>query len=179
MSNKQLLPLHKQYKKILVPLDGSELAELALVEACATTELSHAEITLLQVIVPIENVIFAHDYLPISIDERREARICRAQEYLDDVCGRMKCETITVHTSVEMGLVAKTIIDYAHEHSIDLIIMTTHCHSVLKRWVYGSVTNEVLSGTDILILVLRVRSKRKVTSLPESAQNYFKIDNAQ
>ena len=156
------LPLRKRYRHILVPLDGSELAALALADAFALAKLSQADVTLLQVILPIKKVIAAHTSHAIFLDEQWETRKGFAREYLNTVCEQMGCETITVHTAVEMGLAAETIIDYAREHPIDLIVMATHGRSGLQRWVYGSVADKVLRETDLPILLVGVHSERRV-----------------
>lgn len=145
----------KHYQHILLPLDGSPLAELALADAFAVAELSRAEITLLQVIPPIEHVIASEAEHPIFVDQQWEAKKALAREYLLSVCERAGCPDITVHTAVEMGPAAETIIDYAHHHPIDLIVMATHGRSGLQRWVYGSVADKVLRGATQPILLVR------------------------
>ncbi len=150
----------ERYEHILVPLDGSELAELALADAFALAKLIQAQVTLLQVILPIKDVIAATSSQRIFVDEQWETRKGMAREYLNAVCERMGAETITVHTAVEMGLAAETIIDYAREHLIDLIVTSTHGHSGLGRWAYGSVTDKVLRGTDLTMLLVRAHSEQ-------------------
>ncbi len=90
----------------------------------------------------------------------------------------MGCETITVHRAVDMGLAAETIIDYAREHPIDLIVMATQCRSGLQQWVYGSAVDKVLRGTDLPILLVRVHSERRVVKLLEATQTRAKIVKA-
>ena len=64
--------MEKSYKHILVPLDGSELAELALADAFGIAKLSQAQVTLLQVVPPIEHVLNAASDYPIFIDQQWE-----------------------------------------------------------------------------------------------------------
>src|SRR5574342_1164494 len=129
----------KRYKHLLVPLDGSELAELALDDAFSIARLSQAEITLLQVIPPIDHIVGAETGYPIFVDQQWDAKRVNAQEYLHSVCQRMNCQDIITQTVVELGPAAETIIDYARAHPIDLIVMATHGRSGLPRWVFGSV----------------------------------------
>lgn len=145
----------KLYQHILVPLDGSALAELALADAFAVAELSGAELTLLQVVPPIDHVIAGEAEHPIFVDQQWEAKKALAREYILSVCERTGCPDITIHTAVEMGSAAETIIDYAHHHPIDLIVMATHGRSGLQRWVYGSVADKVLRGATQPILLVR------------------------
>lgn len=72
----------------------------------------------------------------------------------------MESETITVHMAVEMGPAAETIIDYAREHPIDLIVIATRGRSGPRRWAYGSVADKVLRGTDLPVLLVRVHAER-------------------
>ena len=148
---------YKLYKHILVPLDGSELAELALPDAFALARLSQAQVTVLQVIVPIAHHLDPDVDDPDFIEEQGKKYEALARQYLNSVCERMGCENITVHTEAKMGSPAETIIDYTHQEPIDLIIMATHGHSGFKRWAFGSVADEVLRGVDIPVLLIRAQ----------------------
>ncbi len=153
--------MHKRYKHILVPLDGSELDELALADAFALDKLTQAQVTLLQVVLPIEAVIAVTSSHCIFVDEQWETRKCLAQEYLNAVRERIECETLCVHTAVEMGLAAETIIDYVREHPVDLIVLAAHGRSGLRRWAYDGVADKVLRGTDLPVLLVRAHSEQR------------------
>lgn len=148
----------KQYKHILVPLDGSPLAETALSDALNMAQLNRAEVTLLQVISPIEQVITGAGDYPIFVDEQWELQKSQAMKYLAAVCERVECGDLKINRVVEMGPAAEMIIDYAHENPIDLIVMATHGRSGLQRWVYGSVADKVLRGANLPILLIRSHS---------------------
>lgn len=151
----------KRYKHILVPLDGSSLAELALEDAISLAELTQAEITLLQVVPPVEHVIDSDLGYTIFVDEQLRAKVERAHQYLNEICRRMHLKNITVHPAVETGLAGETIIDYAHQQPVDLIVMATHGRSGLQRWVYGSVADKVLRGAGLPILLVRAQPKQE------------------
>jgi len=153
----------KAYKHILVPLDTSELAELALADALNLARLSKAEITLLHVVPPIEEVLALDTGHPIFVDQQWDSYRLLAQSYLKDVCKRMACDNLVIHTAVEMGSPAETILDYAQRHPIDLIVMATHGRSGLQRWVYGSVADKVLRGAEIPILLVRAHPEPEST----------------
>jgi nucleotide-binding universal stress UspA family protein len=155
--------MSKHYNHILVPLDGSELAESALVDAFSLAQLSQAQITLLQVIAPIEHVLAAGTDYPIYIDQQWENERILALSYLNGICERMGCPEVSVHRIVEMGLAAETIIDYAHRQPIDLIVMATHGRSGLQRWVYGSVADKVLRGAEVPVLLVRAHVKQEIS----------------
>ncbi len=146
---------NKQYKHILVPLDSSELAELALTDALGIARLSQAKVTLLHILSPIEKVLATGTGYPVYVDQQWNGQKMMALEYLNDVCNRMGCEDLTVYKAVEMGPAAEMIIDYARRHPVDLLVMATHGRSGLQRWVYGSVADKVLRGADIPVLLVR------------------------
>ena len=148
----------KPYKHILVPLDGSELAELALPDAFALARLSQAQVTVLQVIVPIAHHLDPDVDDPDFIEAEGKKYETLARQYLKDVCERVGCADITIQAEAKMGSPAETIIDYAHQEPIDLIVMATHGHSGFKRWAFGSVADEVLRGADVPVLLVRARS---------------------
>lgn len=149
----------KQYKHILVPLDSSELAELALEDAFCLAALTHAEVTLLHVIPPIENVLAAEIGHPVFIDQKWDSQKAMAMRYLKEICGRMQCPDVKVNIAIEMGLAAETIIEYGQEHPVDLIVMATHGRSGLQRWVYGSVADKVLRGARVPVLLVRAHKQ--------------------
>lgn len=152
----------KRYKHILVPLDGSELAELALSHAFDLARLNQAELTLLHILAPIEGVIEGNTPYTIFVDEQQEVLGGRALRYLKSICEQLTCDAITVHAAVEVGLAAETIIDYASEHRVDLIVMSSHGHSGLRRWVFGSVADRVLRGADVPVLLVRAHPQPKI-----------------
>jgi nucleotide-binding universal stress UspA family protein len=150
--------MDKQYKHILIPLDGSELAELALKDAFSIAHLSHAEVTLLHVVPPIESVLATDTSHPIFVDQQWDSQRMLALEYLTGVCKRIENGGTRINRVVEMGPAAETIIDYAHHHPIDLIVMSTHGRSGLQRWVYGSVADKVLRGAGVPVLLIRAHA---------------------
>jgi nucleotide-binding universal stress UspA family protein len=144
------------YKRILLPLDGSRLAETALSHAMALAEGHHAELILLNV-VPSGDALLTTDGHPLYVDEQLEIRRARASEYLDGVRHRLGGRPATIHIAVEMGPPAEAILDYAGAHAIDLIIMATHGRSGLRRWMLGSVAQKVLDVSEIPVLLVRAR----------------------
>jgi len=154
--------MEKHYKHILVPLDKSALAELALVDAFDIARLSRAEVTLLYVTPPIDHVLGAETGHPIYIDQQWANQKILARRYLSNVRDRLVDKDITVHTVVKIGPAAETIIDYAHRHPIDLIVMSTHGRSGLQRWAHGSIADEVLHGTDVPTLLVRAHPEKQL-----------------
>ena len=159
----------KMYKHILIPLDTSELAELALDDAFSLAYLNQARITLLHVIPPIETVLAAETGHPIFIDQQWDSHKTVARRYLSEICKRYSCPDVETQQVVEMGLAAETIIEYAREHPVDLIVMATHGRSGLQRWVYGSVADKVLRGANVPVLLVRAHKTAPAEKPEKSA----------
>jgi nucleotide-binding universal stress UspA family protein len=134
--------------KILVPLDGSLLAETALRPAVDLASSSGASVLLLR-------AAEAHG-LPASDPAEAQVKVVReAEEYLDSVKRRFRgAVTAGITISVWYGTPAEAIAEAARFNQVDLIVMTTHGRSGLGRMLLGSVTESVLRGTPTPILVL-------------------------
>lgn len=135
------------FKHILVPLDGSELAERALEPAVTMAGTMGAEITLVRVVIPVYLWAPFMEIEPTyDLAQERNERETRA--YLQEVRDRLlgQNSSLQISTLVLSGPVAEAIIDFATQSDIDLIVMSSHGRSGLGRWVYGSVAEKVLRG---------------------------------
>lgn len=142
------------YKRILVPLDGSPLAEVALSHAAVLARLCRAELTLLMVVPPIADVIETA-LERISIDEQWEARRSQAIKYLTSITEQSEFVGLRTRIEVLMGQVAETILNCAETRAIDLIVITTHGRSGIRRWVWGSTTEKVLRAAQTTVMLVR------------------------
>ncbi len=141
------------YKKILVPLDGSELAEAVLPQARMLAECGAAEIVLLRVTsYPVYDTMPADAGL---VESMIEAIRNEAQQYLDRMAADLKQLGVTASAVVREGAVADNILDYAHRNGVDLIAMSTHGRSGLGRWLIGSVADRVVHGAQVPVLLVR------------------------
>jgi len=141
------------YKKILVPLDGSELAKKALEEAVKLAKCFGAEIILFQV-VPFMPIYGSPELVtPLIVDEKQKEV---AEKYLTNVAEELEKKTLKVTRMVRTGQqVALEIIDYAKESGADLIVMCTHGRSGITRWMLGSVAQKVLVRAETPVLLIR------------------------
>ena len=145
------------YKKILVPLDGSELAECVLphVESIARG-CSVPEIVFLRAVEPFrmpsggEGGFSTEDI--VRLDQK--ARMA-AEDYLSELLNRTKYDGVTVRAEVLVGNAAESIISYAINNEIDLIAIATHGRSGISRWAFGSVADRVLRSTCVPVLMVR------------------------
>jgi len=135
-------------KMILIPLDGSRLAEGAL-EAARGFAGEGATLILLR-------AAEAHGSAFMDPNEAQVAVVREAEEYLAGVAARLRQTGVeNVETSVWYGPPAEAIGDAAHFRKADLIVMSTHGRSGLGRLVLGSVAESVLRSTSTPILLLR------------------------
>jgi nucleotide-binding universal stress UspA family protein len=143
------------YKRILVPLDGSELAKKALDHAEKLAETFGAEIILLQV-VPFMPIYGAPELMtPFIVDEKQKEV---AERYLTNLSEELKKRGFKATATVKTGQqVAVEIIDFVKESGVDLIVMCTHGRSGITRWVLGSVAHKVLTRAETPILLVHLK----------------------
>lgn len=147
------------YKKILVPLDGSKLAECVLphVESIAKGCGTQC-VVFLRVVEPFvipsggEGFHFSEkDMKRIDSESWAEAR-----GYVSQLVAQTKYEGVKVQSEVVSGRAAETIAEYATKNEIDLIAIATHGRSGVSRWVWGSVADRVLRSSCTPVLMVRV-----------------------
>jgi nucleotide-binding universal stress UspA family protein len=141
------------YKKILVTLDGSELAKTALDQAEKLAKNFDAKIILFQV-VPFMPIYGSPELVtPLIVDEKQKEA---AEKYLANLAEELKKRGLRVTAMVRTGQqVAVEILDFAKEAGVDLIVMCTHGRSGISRWVLGSVALKVLTRAETPILLIR------------------------
>ncbi len=141
------------YKKILVPLDGSELAKRGLEEAEKLAKFFEAEIVLFQV-VPFMPIYGSPELVtPLIVDEKQKEAV---ERYLAGLAEELKKRGFKVTSMVKTGQqVAAEIIDFAKEVRADLIVMCTHGRSGITRWVLGSTAHKVIVRAETPILLVR------------------------
>ncbi|MCH9010296.1 MAG: universal stress protein [Chloroflexi bacterium] len=152
------------YSCILVPLDGSKLAEKALAHAEGLAKSSGASVHLLMSMsrhyggeTPIGGGLESDQSVARTAELGRqleEAEIQAAQQYLDHTATNLK--NLGLETIVELttGPAHEHVIDYAKQHGVDLIVMSTHGHGGLKRMLLGSTTDRVIRSGEVPVLVV-------------------------
>lgn len=140
------------YKRILLPLDGSPLAEQAVPHAIAQAERFQAELILLKVLPPLPE-------RSMSSPGRRQAEDLSAQlarEYLEGVAIGIRERDIPVQVVTVEGQSHPQIVQFAEENGVDLIVMSTRGQSGLSRWLMGSIADRVVRGATVPVLLVRV-----------------------
>jgi nucleotide-binding universal stress UspA family protein len=145
---------------ILITLDGSQLAEMALEPGFELARLLGDKVTLLQVdqeanLGAIELSMLELAEAGLSRHVQREPEDDHLVNYLNKVAKPYRQEGLTVETVIMEGAPARSILDFAEAEEVDLIVMTTHGRTGLRRWVYGSVTEKVMRGTNTAVLIVR------------------------
>ncbi len=144
------------YQKILVPLDGSELAECVLphVESIAKG-CGVEEVVLVRVVEPF-NLPSGYAYLsPEQIKEIDTENEVIAKDYLNQMVSQVKLDGVKVQTQVIIGKAADSLADYATKNGFDLIVIATHGRSGISRWAWGSVADRVLRSACVPVLMIR------------------------
>ncbi len=150
------------YERILVPLDGSKVGEAALPYVgelvSKLAQAQKVEVTLLQVVSPLTHYIVAGEAsVRIHYTEQETEQIKKkAMDYLDKAGEGLRSKGAIVRCKVGIGRAAEEIIKATDEINADLIAMSTHGRSGLSRWAFGSVTEKVLRGGNVPVLMVRV-----------------------
>jgi nucleotide-binding universal stress UspA family protein len=148
------------YKKILVPLDGSKLAECALpyaeeiAKGCGTEE-----VILVSVTERVQGYRLFDDSSQLqgqrlileAVGKKQE----QAQRYLVRIAKKLTAKGINVNTEVLLGNPAEQIVIYAKHSESDIIVMSSHGRSGISRWTHGSVADKVFRGSPVPVLMVR------------------------
>jgi nucleotide-binding universal stress UspA family protein len=150
------------YKLILLPLDGSPLAEQVLPHAIAIAERFQSELVLLRVLIPLSRPPTTTE---AALQRAEEAAAVFAREYLERVAADVQERGIAVRMVTIGGRPHWEIIQYAETNQVDLIVMSTRGESGLSRWLMGSVSDRVVRGANVPVLMVRAQKKESKKSL--------------
>ena len=131
------------YRRILVPLDGSELAERAIPYSKTIAKTKGSELILFTV--------------SLAMVEQMDRPM---KAYLELNANELQSQGIKTSTAIAYGNIADEIIGFADKSKIDLIIISTHGYSGIKRWVLGSVARKVLYGTCAHVLLIKSKAPK-------------------
>ncbi len=151
------------YNKILVCLDGSGFAEQIIPYVLKEALAFKSKVILLQV--------FSHPGIPVpaipgstgtqvrttSMLKRLQENEDKARDYLEHVAEPLRKRRLQVECIVLEGLPSSTITNYAKEHQVDLIAITTHGHSGVRHVLFGSVAESVVRESEVPLLIIRPR----------------------
>lgn len=148
------------YRKMLVPLDGSELAECVLphVKEIASG-CGIGKVVLLRVVEPIP------PEAPPALDFEafQKAGLKAAEKYLAKIKTRLSKEGLKVEAKVVTGRPAEIVTDFAQREKVDLIALATHGRSGISRWVFGSVADKLVRSSSAPVLLIRPKGFKSGT----------------
>lgn len=154
-------------QRILVPLDGSELAEAALPHAVDLATKLSATLHLVRV-VPLARQMAASSLAGATggmdgmsavdieaIEQAVALQTLEAGSYLDEQAQSLRGRGLTVETETRQGSAPEEIIRHAKDNNVDMIAISSHGRSGLGRLVFGSVCDKVLREAGIPVLVIK------------------------
>ncbi|HZR97692.1 MAG TPA: universal stress protein [Chloroflexota bacterium] len=152
------------YRRILVALDGSVVAEAALPHAQALAKAFGATVLLLRATTPPEQITPAAAAGPTPVAGPMvnptpiiEAELRAASAYLAATAETLASAGVTVQCLQRDGAPAQVILDEARAHDADLIVMTTHGRGGMLRLAYGSVADAVLRHAPCPVVLVRIQ----------------------
>lgn len=143
------------YRKILVPLDGSKVAEGVLPHARSLAYSEGAELILLTVGAnPALDFAFSDPGLAqTAVDEQEE----KSRAYILNIEAELKADGFKTSTLLRVGSVAEVILGVAEELQVDVIAMSTHGRTGPARWLLGSIAERVVHNSNVPVLLIRAR----------------------
>ena len=149
------------YKKIMVPLDGSKLAECVLphLEMVVKASKPTPEVLLVQAVEPIA-IPYGREVAEITSMDQLKAfethNEVEAKKYLKEIAVKLAKVGVKAKTDVIYGKAAGVLGDFASKNDVDLVIIATHGRSGISRWAWGSVADRLLRSACVPVLMVRV-----------------------
>lgn len=143
------------YRRILLPLDGSSLAEQAIPHAIAQAQSFDAELIILQVVERFEDK--AQKYSS-SIELAEKDKLDFVKESLKKLAADVREQGVKVRTVALLGRPYVKIIEFAESEQVDLVVICSRGRSGFSRWLMGSVADRVIRGIKIPLLIVRAQN---------------------
>jgi nucleotide-binding universal stress UspA family protein len=142
--------------RILLPLDGSEAGEAAITRVKELKSRLEAEVILLEVVSEGRNLrtVGGLDYI-LYPETEMDTFKAEAKEYLDKVYKRLKRSKGELKMEIRTGEVAKEILNYAKKKKVSLIAISSHGHSGMTKWVFGSIAQKIIEDSPMPVLVVK------------------------
>ena len=144
------------YKKILVPLDGSQLAECVLPHVESIALGCGVEVVILLRVLDVYVPNYVETYISkeqrMEADERVEKEV---SGYLNEISGRVNLKGAEVKKHIITGRASESIAEFATKEDVDLIAIATHGRSGISRWAWGSVADRILRSSCVPVLMVR------------------------
>jgi len=139
------------FRNILVPLDGSAPAECVLPHVVAMAQPLEAQVTLLNVCEPRHVAEAARPANAL----KWSFRTAEADAYLEEIAGRLQAARLDVQARRIEGKAAEQVLSFAHQHAVDLILLSSHGQSGLTGWNVSSVAQKIIARARVSIMIVR------------------------
>ena len=148
-------------KRVLLPLDGSEAGEAAVPYVEELMSRLELEVILFGVVSPGKHIrtVGGLDYLRYPEQDLEQVK-AEARKHLDKVYQQLKGGKGKVRVELRAGDIAQEIIKFTEEKSVSLIAMSSHGHSGIERWIFGSVAHKIVQASKTPVLVVRATGKK-------------------
>jgi nucleotide-binding universal stress UspA family protein len=147
-----------RYHRIVVPLDGSAVAQQSLEQAQPIAAACNATLVLVTIVPPVADVgLVEAGVAPAWMEAESQEQQQRTQQYLAQLTAQLTAEGLRVCSRLGTGQPAEAILDISNEEHADLIVMTTHGrHGLARRWL-GSVAAKLAQGATVPVLLVQAR----------------------
>ena len=151
------------YRRILITLDGSSVAEKALPTALVLAERFKSELFLFRVVIPLPISYRAGAASAAAIEAAEREAVLEAAAYLDGVAARIQEKGFGVQVVARLGNPSKAIIEFIQQNQIDMLVMCTRGQTGPARWLLGSVTDHVVRGSPVPVVVVPAQTDYQET----------------
>ena len=142
------------FKRILIALDGSTMAEKALSTALVLAEQFGSELFLFRVVMPLPISYRAGAASAAAIELAERDAVLEAADYLEDLAAGIQEKGLGVRVATRLGNPSKAIIEFAEQNQIDMLVMCTRGQTGLARWLLGSVTDHVVRSSSVPVVAV-------------------------
>jgi len=145
------------YQHVMLPLDGSELAECVLPQLeKLISGTGGARVTLIQIVPPMRMYSDVEDrFPPAELKRLEDDSIAGAREYLETVASRLAEKGIDAEQVVLVGNVVARLVEYAEKNDVDLIMMSSHGRSGISHLLLGETASSLIHRSCFPVLVIR------------------------
>jgi nucleotide-binding universal stress UspA family protein len=158
------------FKRILVPLDGSERAEHAIAVAARLARASNGSVILMRVVGTSIEFWPYQAPQPAMVQTVLDADLESAARYLAGVAALPELEGVATETTALFGPTASTILSTAYSQDIDVIVICSHGYAGITRWIMGSVAEKVARHASVPVLILREGGQLPIGPHPDSTR---------
>jgi nucleotide-binding universal stress UspA family protein len=144
------------HKRVLLPLDGSTMAEQALPHAVEQAERFRSELVLLRAVSP---VLPDNGLSPMELGWVQEQAGEWARDYLESIATQVRTRGVPVKVVIIRDPAHEAITEFAEANDVDLIVICSRGQSGPSRWLMGSVADRVVRGAAVPVLLVRASER--------------------